>query len=99
MQTEKNIFVIPLDTPPIILASTKIAKFEDMTHRKYENEMPTQVAIISGFLPNLSLRPPMMGLARNWRNEKMDPRKPPNNTVLNSTGAPTLSRNQSTFKR
>ena len=46
---------------------------------------------------NLSLSPPMMGLAMNWRKEKMEPRKPPNSTVLNSTGAPTLARNQSTL--
>ena len=39
----------------------------------------------------------MMGLAINWRKEKMEPRKPPNSTVLNSSGAPTLVRNQSTF--
>ena len=39
----------------------------------------------------------MMGLAINWRKEKMEPRKPPNSTVLNSTGAPTLVRNQSTL--
>ena len=58
--------------------------------------MPAQVRIIRGLLPYLSLRPPMMGLARNWRKEKMEPRKPPNKTVLNSTGAPTLLLNQST---
>lgn len=39
----------------------------------------------------------MMGLAMNWRKEKMEPRKPPNSTVLNSSGAPTLARNQSTL--
>ena len=39
----------------------------------------------------------MMGLARNWRKEKMEPRRPPNRTVLNCAGAPTLLRNQSTL--
>ena len=52
----------------------------------------------SGFLPNLSLRPPTTGLDRNCRKENIEPRNPPNNTVVNCEGAPTISRNTSTYR-
>ena len=59
---------------------------------------PIVVRMRRGFLPNLSLSPPTTGLARNWRKEKMEPRNPPNSTVLNWGGAPTILRNTSTYK-
>merc|ERR1719483_2075677 len=63
----------PLDMPPIILATTKIAKLPENTQSRYEIEIPIVVMIMRGFLPNLSLSPPTTGLARNCRKENREP--------------------------
>ena len=50
-----------------------------------------------GLRPNLSLRPPMIGEATNWRKEKRDPNSPPKRTGIKVSGAPTKDPKLLTF--
>ena len=44
---------LPLLTPPMILASTKMAKLLESTQSRYEKAIPRPVATIRGLRPNL----------------------------------------------